>query len=187
MNFTDFVTWLTQPNDQHSVDIYGSSDELINNLIIYLIAGAKAGERSIIIARPQHVRMLKQKLERNELCRFFDLHDGSNIIFNAKSVLDDIVTGHKVNEAKFNKIIGGILSDFCTSGQPVRVYGELVALLWERGDEAAALEVEELWNKLAKKYCFALYCGYDEHSLKNIQADKKRITAHHDFIAPAFA
>lgn len=188
MKFTDFISWLDQPKNQHLVDIFKSSDELINKLVLYLVAGAKAGERSIVIARRHHVRMLKQKLaDSGQYSDFFDLNEGNNIILSAESLLDDFMTGHRVNENKFNKIIGGILDDFCAPGQGVRAYGELVALLWERGDETVALEVEALWNKLAKKHKFALYCGYAQESLKHIDADKKRIAHSHDHVAPAFA
>jgi hypothetical protein len=43
---------------------------------------------------------------------------------------------------------------------PVRVFGEIVALLWESTQFGAALELEALWNELAAHYPFGLVCGY---------------------------
>jgi hypothetical protein len=42
----------------------------------------------------------------------------------------------------------------------MRVFGEMVDILWARGLSAAAVAVEELWNELAERRSFALLCGY---------------------------
>ncbi len=51
------------------------------------------------------------------------------------------------------------------SGRPVRVYGELVALLWDAGDIAGAIELETLWNDLGCEMSFSLYCSYPTASI----------------------
>ena len=48
---------------------------------------------------------------------------------------------------------------------PVRVYGEMVALLWEAGLVTAAIDVEALWNEIAARYSFSLLCGYPAASV----------------------
>jgi hypothetical protein len=48
---------------------------------------------------------------------------------------------------------------------PVRVYGEMVALLWADGQVAAALELEDLWNELGRRLPFSLFCGYPEQAV----------------------
>jgi signal transduction histidine kinase/ActR/RegA family two-component response regulator len=45
-------------------------------------------------------------------------------------------------------------------GGVTRAYGELVDVLWRRGDRDAALRIEELWNEMARTHHFALLCGY---------------------------
>lgn len=40
------------------------------------------------------------------------------------------------------------------------VYGEIVALLWEKGYVPGAIELEHGWNELARKVPFSLMCGY---------------------------
>jgi hypothetical protein len=42
----------------------------------------------------------------------------------------------------------------------MRAYGELVDVLWKAGQDAAAIRVELLWNKLAATHDFSLLCGY---------------------------
>lgn len=40
------------------------------------------------------------------------------------------------------------------------MYGEMVNLLWEKGNLSAALRLEQLWNELGKTHSFALHCSY---------------------------
>jgi len=42
----------------------------------------------------------------------------------------------------------------------VRAFGEMVAVLWERDQREAAIELEELWNELLGHHPFSLMCGY---------------------------
>lgn len=46
-------------------------------------------------------------------------------------------------------------------GRPVRIYGEMVGILWDMGDVAGAMRLETLWNELRRKVPFALHCGYE--------------------------
>ncbi|HEY4386628.1 MAG TPA: PAS domain S-box protein, partial [Ktedonobacteraceae bacterium] len=42
----------------------------------------------------------------------------------------------------------------------VRIFGEMVALLWAQGNRAAAIRLEDLWNELGQAYAFSLFCAY---------------------------
>jgi hypothetical protein len=51
----------------------------------------------------------------------------------------------------------------------VHVFGEMVALLWDFGQVAAAIEVEAMWNELAAQYQFSLLCAYPADSVRGGQ------------------
>jgi hypothetical protein len=42
----------------------------------------------------------------------------------------------------------------------VRAFGEMVALLWERGDQAATVRLEHLWNDFCRMQTLLLLCAY---------------------------
>jgi hypothetical protein len=42
----------------------------------------------------------------------------------------------------------------------VRAYGEMVDVLWQRGERDAAIRLEEFWNDLARLQTFCLLCAY---------------------------
>ncbi len=43
----------------------------------------------------------------------------------------------------------------------MRAYGEMVDVLWQRGERDAAIRLEEFWNDLAKLQTFSLLCAYE--------------------------
>jgi hypothetical protein len=42
----------------------------------------------------------------------------------------------------------------------LRAYGEMVGILWKARQFAAAIRLEQLWNKLLEQASFSLYCAY---------------------------
>ena len=42
----------------------------------------------------------------------------------------------------------------------VRAFGEMVAVLWARGDQAATVRLEHLWHNLCQRHEFSLFCTY---------------------------
>ena len=62
--------------------------------------------------------------------------------------------------AGFWKAISPLLRQAAKAGRPVRVFGEMVALLWDVGLIDAAIEVEAMWNELGAQYLFSLLCAY---------------------------
>jgi len=44
--------------------------------------------------------------------------------------------------------------------QKVRWWGEMVNVLWERGDVAASMNLEDLFDQLAKKHDIAIFCSF---------------------------
>src|ERR687898_1110840 len=64
----------------------------------------------------------------------------------------------------FGELVSGMLADASKAAAGGRgriaAFGEMVALLWAGGKIDAALELEELWNKMAEQYSFSLCCAY---------------------------
>ena len=42
----------------------------------------------------------------------------------------------------------------------VRIFGQMVDVLWQDGERDAAIRLEMLWNQLAQTEVFSLLCGY---------------------------
>ena len=58
------------------------------------------------------------------------------------------------------KVVGGVIDRVSSRYTNVQVFGEMVALLWAEGNSEAAIQLEKLWNSLAKVKPFTLCCAY---------------------------
>ena len=124
----------------------------------------RAGDAGIVVATRAH----REALARSLKSRKFDLakitKQDRYIAVDAASTLAKFMVDGMPDPSLFAKVIGRLLERVkgksrSKSGR-VFVFGEMVALLWFQGNTQAALRLEQLWNELADKRCFALYCGY---------------------------
>jgi anti-sigma regulatory factor (Ser/Thr protein kinase) len=70
----------------------------------------------------------------------------------------------------------------------VRVFGEMVALLWQEGNVPAAISLESLWNRLARVQRFSLLCAYPTTSLTDagdLDAVRQVCNVHSEVLPPA--
>ena len=63
------------------------------------------------------------------------------------------------DEDLFKEVVGNMLEPVATD-EPIRVYGEMTALLWAGGNYAAAIRLEQLWNRIGAQVPVSLLCGY---------------------------
>jgi hypothetical protein len=72
------------------------------------------------------------------------------------------------NAQLFLKAIGPVFMKVFTQFSSVRVYGEMVNILWKNEEKEAAIQLEVLWNTLLKDYNFSLLCAYEIDNLNPV-------------------
>jgi anti-sigma regulatory factor (Ser/Thr protein kinase) len=166
---------------EHVVQFYEGESDLIEAVGGHLAAGARAGEVVIVIATPFH----RAAFEAELTARGVDVADargeGRYLEFDAAETLARFRgggvgapgnvgspwnVGSLDREACF-AVVGGLVRQAVATGRRVRAYGEMVALLWEAGNVAAAIELEALWNELGRELSFSLYCAYPKASVSS--------------------
>ena len=144
--------------NNHSVEFYQDDTYLVDSVARFIRDGLQVKSTVLIIGTDQHRRELARVLtpeERSqEMLRFFD----------AQVLLTTFMIEDRPNESLFRDVVGGMIGEAAQHG-PVRVFGEMVAILWAVGHARAALRLEELWNNLMADHSFDLLCAY---SLANI-------------------
>jgi hypothetical protein len=160
MSWTNFIE--RAPVAGHAVHVYDDVSELARSFAAFVGAGFRNGEPAIAIATADHreafARELAQRgwdpagLERTGLLASAD----------AEELLDRFIVGETPSAERFERVVGGLVDEIsaCHPGRTIRAFGEMVDLLWRRGQQQAAIALEELWNDLAKTRSFALLCGY---------------------------
>jgi signal transduction histidine kinase/ActR/RegA family two-component response regulator len=94
------------------------------------------------------------------------------------------MVGGSPDPARFSEVVGEILSRAAEGGRRLRIFGEMVDLLWAGQNQAAAIKLEGLWNDLQKGRPFQLFCAYpanrfggDAHaaSLRDVCSSHSRV------------
>ncbi len=146
----------------HVVQFYAGDWELAAGAGQYLADALAEGCAVVVVASPAHRQMFESYLAGLDTDIAAAQADGRYQAIDAAVLLHRFVVAGKVDPASFEAEVGLVIKAAGVAGRPVRVYGEMVALLWEAGQLNAALELESLWNDLARDVLFGLYCGYPE-------------------------
>ena len=88
---------------------------------------------------------------------------------------------------RFADVVGNIIARAGSRYPHMRVFGEMVALLWAAGHGDATLHLEALWHDLLKTYAFPLLCAYPIRGfVKGAHAQQfPTICAAHSHVIPA--
>ena len=89
---------------------------------------------------------------------------GRLISIDAEEVATSLADGDLTGE-RFDSLVGTTVRQAVHSGRDVSVYGEIVAVLWDRGHVVPALDLESRWNELRNETPFSLLCAYHTGSI----------------------
>ena len=149
---------------QHVVQLYGEDDRLLaKNVSRYLAEGLRRRDGLVVIATPEHIAAIARHLVEDEGAAADEaIRAGRLVYLDAAETLGRLRRRDRFDAAVFDEIVGGVLRQArarAGSGG-VRVFGEMVGLLWHQGHRAEAGRLEALWNEgLAGSGC-SLYCAY---------------------------
>jgi hypothetical protein len=145
----------------HTVRFYRDTRELSAAVAGFLTEGLRAGEHAIIVATTAHRLAFAAALAAAGVDAPAARARGQLVVLDAPATLRLVqAAGQPPDPEAFRRIIGGLITRLAADGRPVRVYGEMVALLWDDGQLEAAIALESLWNELAATTPFALLCAY---------------------------
>jgi hypothetical protein len=147
------------PHD-HVVQFYAHDNDLVDSVTKFMVDGILAGETVIVVATPLHMAAFESALGQAGI----DVSDACSarmlVTVDAAQALSRFVIDDSPDPDAFGMEIGGLVASALDAGRRVRIYGEMVALLWEAGNVTAAIELEELWNALGRRLPFSLFCAY---------------------------
>ena len=145
---------------EHFVQFYEADAFLLNSLGEYTAAALKAGEAAIVVATGAHRDELEARLREQGLDVAAAAGCGQLVLRDAAETLSKFMVDGSPDDALFDEIVGDLVARAGEGRPRVRIYGEMVALLWAEGNYDGAIRLEELWNDLQRKHAFALFCAY---------------------------
>jgi hypothetical protein len=147
------------PRD-HIVLFYADDGELVQKVGGYLIEAIGKGGAAIVAGTRAHQLALGRRLAQAGIDLEEARASGKYAELDAADTIDRFVIGDRADPASFWAEITPAIRRAASRGQPVRIFGEMVSLLWDAGRVAAAIEVEAMWNELGVQFPFALVCAY---------------------------
>ena len=138
----------------HTVQLYGSDTGLLaRSAGRYFRQALDARKAIVIVAGPSHVELFQRDFtpSQRERVTFLD----------ADELLTHLFVRGKPDPQAFRRHVALPIERLAAANpQGVRVYGEMVGILWAAGRREAAIALEELWNGLLGAVNFELYCAY---------------------------
>jgi MEDS: MEthanogen/methylotroph, DcmR Sensory domain len=141
-----------------------------------------------VIATESHRKSLLQRLREHDVDIVAAVEQGRYVPVDVAETLATFMVNDQPDPARLLKAAGDLIASAKASiGDRFRVAacGECAPALWEQGKADAAVEVEHLWDEIAKSYSVDILCGYVLSSFQREQESHiyERICAEHSAIS----
>lgn len=147
--------------DSHLFQLYSTdSSVLAKNVARYLVDGFNAGTGGLVVAAPEHSKLFLAELAGLGVDTQAVLDDHRLQMIDAREMLERLLLDGYPDANRFEAYVGGAVHGALADRTGLRVYGEMVGILWERRQYPAAIRLEQLWNRLRRTTSFDLFCAY---------------------------
>jgi hypothetical protein len=158
------TTLLTDP-EPHSHIVYPCADEkLIGEAVVtFASAGLRQGDAVILLTTKPRRQLIEDRLSK-ESFDVKNLQDTGQLAFiDAATMLSELVLDGTPNAGEFKGAVERAIDRAASDGhahRKVRIFGEMVSLLYGANQIPAAEKLEEFWNQLVASRSISLFCAY---------------------------
>jgi hypothetical protein len=145
---------------QHIVQVYRDERFLVDGLKHFVRAGLAQGEGVAVFATRRHWDACVRALAADSISVDIAESRGQLAVLDAQTALSALMVDGMPDWKAFQDVVGTVINLTRRKFPRLRAFGEMVDLLWQRGERNAALRLEELWNNLLKIQDLALCCAY---------------------------
>jgi DNA-binding NarL/FixJ family response regulator len=173
---------------RHEVQFYRDEISFLESWTIIIKSALNAGDTAIVLATGAHLKDILQRLPAHCVDSAAASEERRYISLDVAEVLPTIMDANGPNRESFLSRLGSVVRHAEAAAElnhkKVVVLGEMVAVLCAEGRLKAAIEVEQLWNELARTNDFHLCCAYPmTEELKG--SPYATICAEHSTVLPA--
>ena len=166
--------------------MYRDERVLLDAVTLFAAQGLGRNEGVILVATASHLRALDARLEAADVPVYGLRTLGQLVTVPADELLATFMRDGFPHAALFEAAMMAMIHKLRSAGYAhVRVFGEMVALIW-KDNLAAATRLEELWNGIVHDEQIALLCGYSQDRLgAGVPAPfPSRLSALHTHVIP---
>jgi len=149
------------PRD-HIVQLYQDQD-FLNRAVCRFAAGAIAnGEGVILVPTAEHWEAFRPRLEAEGVDVKAAQRRGQLSIVDADELLPRFMRDAMPDAPVFLGLAAEVIANARGEGRypKVRWWGEMVNILWEQGNVAASMSLEDQFDRLAHQHEIAIFCSF---------------------------
>jgi len=171
-NETAYGDWLSANVDafwgeiarfDHVVQVYENEGIFLDALTGFVETAISANENAVVIATNSHLSALEFRLQSYGHNIEMLILENKFIPINAEDLLTEFLVNDLPDEAQFTKAVTKLIEHASFNQRKFRAFGEMVAVLWAKGNKKATLQLEHLWSNLLSKDPFCLFCAYPKN------------------------
>ncbi len=176
----------TTPPCDHLIQAYTDDAFLARVVGDYIGAGLARRAGVVVIATAEHTRAFTDHLAATGIDVAAAIGAGQLLFLDAERTLALFMVEGRPDRATFSSVVTAALDHVRTAGYgSVRLYGEMVDLLWQEQFEAT-LELERLWNEVLADERLSLLCAYRIDALdRHAKGVLRQVTHCHSRLMPA--
>lgn len=145
----------------HLLQFVSADDQLVDAVARYTAEGLAAGDTCVVIATADHRDSIESHLLAAGLNPRALSAEYRYVPVDAAEMLATFFSSRTgIDPQRFHHHLGLLVRQAAARGQPVRIFGEMVAVLVDDCEPATVMQLEELWNELSRQYHFTLFCVY---------------------------
>ena len=145
----------------HIVQLYQDQDFLNRAVCRFAGAAIANGEGVILVPTPSHWHGIRPRLEAEGVDVAAARRRGQLTVVDSDEFMPSFMRESMPDSPVFLGLAADVIGE-ARSGryQKVRWWGEMVNVLWERGDVAASMNLEDLFDQLAHQHDIAIFCSF---------------------------
>jgi hypothetical protein len=148
----------------HEVQFYSDDASFLSGFTRFIGAALKAGSAVIVVATESHRNSLFQYLQGQGFDIGAAIEQGSYIPLDVADTLSTFTVNDFPDAVRFLRAAGDLVVAAAKASKEehprVAACGECAPFLWAQGKADAAIQLERLWDVVAKSHDVDILCGY---------------------------
>lgn len=148
----------------HEVASYRDAASFVDGLARFIDAALKKGKPVIVITTEAHRGGIRRRLQARGWDVAASIQEGIYISLDASDTLSTFMVNDWPDATRLFKMAGNLIRDAAkmAKSEPSRVAicGECAPILWAQGKAEAAVQLENLWDAVARRHDVDILCGY---------------------------
>lgn len=158
---TQWQNALARPESgQHIAQVCQDEDFLVEALSHFVRTGLIAGDGVVVFATARHWEACVGRLASSGVSPQMAESRGQLAVMDPRIVLSSFMADGMPDWKAFQDVVGTVINLTRRKYPRVRAYSGMANVLWQRGQRAAAVRLEALWNHLVKVQDLVLCCAY---------------------------